>query len=136
MKKQLRIWVISFQRPVGSLDIQAGSLWHKRAGAGNSSKLSSTPSVEPCYQVTVSLNAHDNTEHTSSFINLFKNGEMTEESYIYSATGGDGDNWSYEMAARTMFFRLVQGDQVYLYCENCFDIQFINICFKLDTKDV
>ena len=91
--------------------------------------------VPGVYQVTVSLNAHDNTEHTSSFINLFKNGEMTEESYIYSSTGGDGYNWSYEMAARTMFFRLSQGDQVYLYCENCFDIQFINICFKLDSPD-
>ena len=29
IKKQLRIWVISFQRPVGSLDIQAGPLWLK-----------------------------------------------------------------------------------------------------------
>ena len=56
-----------------------------------------TPRGEPCYQVTVSLNAHDNTEHTSSFINLFKNGQMTEESYIYSSTGGDGYNWSYEV---------------------------------------
>ena len=80
--------------------------------------------VPGVYQVTVSLNAHDNTEHTSSFISLF-----------YSSTGGDGYNWSYEMAARTMFFRLSQGDQVYLYCENCFDIQFINICFKLDAPD-
>merc|ERR1711936_613515 len=38
-----------------------------------------TCQVPGIYQVTVSLNAHDNTEHTSSFINLFKNGEMTEE---------------------------------------------------------
>ena len=60
---------------------------------------------------------------------------MMEESYLYSSFGGDSYNWGYEMSARTVFLRLVEGDQVYLYCENCFDIQFVNICFKLDTMD-
>ena len=91
-----------------------------------------TCQVPGVYQVTVSLNAHDNTEHTSSFINLYQNGVMMEESYLYSSFGGDNYNWGYEMAARTVFLSLEQGDTVYLYCENCFDIQFVNICFKLD----
>ena len=110
--------------------VKFDNLFFQESSITNTTSLDIRSGVFTCkvpgvYQVTFSLNAHDNTEHTSSFVNLYKNDNMIEESYIYSSFGGDNYNWGYEMSARTMFVKLDLGDQVYLYCENyqmtCFE---------------
>merc|ERR1712066_557387 len=79
------------------------------------------------YQVTWSLDAWD----SLSYIYLYKNDHQMPESLLYGGTAGSGNDFS----SRTMYMRLDLLDQIYLYCEHCYDVRRINFCVALVQPD-
>ena len=83
------------------------------------------------YEVTWSLAAYDDHDHTNPHIHLYKNNLQMPESILSGASSSPVN----DHGSRTMFLRLDQFDQIYLNCEHCFWVRNINFCVALVQPD-
>ena len=74
------------------------------------------------FMVTWSLQSFDDDLHDGGTIFLYKNGVRVDQSY-QNSDGGVRD-----MGGRTLLMELDVGDTLYLYCSNCYEMLFVNVC--------
>ena len=74
------------------------------------------------FMVTWSLQSYDDDLHDGGTIFLYKNGVRVDQSY-QNSDGGVRD-----MGGRTLLMNLDVGDTLYLYCSNCYEVLFVNVC--------
>ena len=74
------------------------------------------------FMITWSLQSFDDDLHDGGTIFLYKNDVRVDQSY-QNSDGGVRD-----MGGRTLLLELDVGDTLYLYCSNCYEMLFVNVC--------
>ena len=84
------------------------------------------------YQISWSINAVDHTAIDDMTVYLYKNSMQIPETILKTIITGYTVR---ETSGRSIYLRLDEFDQLYLHCEPCPAISYINFCVSLAHLD-
>merc|ERR1712066_384656 len=127
--------IISYDRLTYD-DISGGSIYNVTGGLDISSGIFTVGhGFSGVYTISYSIMSwqHNGSGYESNYVYLYLNGQQIEESEHYTAN--DNSEWVLSLGARTLHFRLEEGDQVTLRAGGIYVLWDITVCFQLAQFD-